>query len=238
MNHQPKNSKPLDWKKILVVIAILGIAGYRWYVDDPQAEPNDRAVATQNGDGQVGSGQAESDSQIPETLPGDFSDRQNSSSRSGSTAAGSTPGASAGNGDSPVNQQRPPPESQFLVAIGKNQFQSPAGLIYGMGGGGEHRIDHVMRHAEDDPGRPAHGVFDGDRDDILKLLDEVYEMIKQKSKYVKTEKSQGNTAYTVSLGRQVGYEGGQKGKRSGNRGLRSVRLVLDGNRVITAYPYR
>jgi hypothetical protein len=38
--------------------------------------------------------------------------------------------------------------------------------------------------------------------------------------------------------RKVGYEGGQKGKRKGYPALENVKLILDGNRVITAYPSR
>ena len=72
--------------------------------------------------------------------------------------------------------------SEFFVSIGRTQLQSPAGLIYGMGGGGEHRVDHVMRHAKDDPSRPSHGVFDGDKESILRLIDEAYEMVKGNSR--------------------------------------------------------
>ena len=38
--------------------------------------------------------------------------------------------------------------------------------------------------------------------------------------------------------RKVGYEGGQKGKRKGYPSLQNVKLILDGNRVITSYPSR
>ncbi len=107
-----------------------------------------------------------------------------------------------------------------------------------MGGGGEHRVDHVMRHAKDDPSRPSHGVFDGDKESILRLIDEAYEMVKGNSKYVKTVPSQGRTEYTISMGRVIGYEGGQKGKRNNHKPLKSIRLILDGEQVITAYPYR
>ena len=204
-----KASKParLHWKKILIFAVLVLIAGYKWYTENSNSQPN-RQNDVANVD----------DSRYEAKLPSEFE----------VDAIGSTETASS-------SATR---EKEFLEPLGNNRFRSPAGLIYGMGSGGEHRIDHVMRHARDDPGRPAHGVFEGDRDSILQLLDEAYEMVKSRSKYVKSEPSRGNTAYTISMGREVGYDGGQKGKRNNHRSLKSIRLVLDENRVITAYPYR
>jgi hypothetical protein len=126
----------------------------------------------------------------------------------------------------------------FLQPAGGRNLKSPAGLIYGIGPDGEHRLDHVMRHAQDDLDRPSHGVFDGDQQTILQAIDDAYELVKSKSKFVKTDSSQGNTTHTVALGRRIGFEGGQKGQRSSNKPLKSIRLILDRERVITAYPYR
>ena len=127
-----------------------------------------------------------------------------------------------------------------MKEVGRNRFESPAGLLYTMGGGGEHRIDHVMRHATDMPSRPSHGVFigDGDRDTVLQLVDDAYELAKAKSPKAKHEESRGNDLWNVSMGRKVGFDGGQKGKRNGNKSLNSIRMILDGNRVITAFPVR
>ena len=255
---QPIKTKPIkfDWKKILIIAVILGIAGYKWYQEnktDPQRE-----VATTTVD----------DERYNAKLPDDFggkSNAQNSNSeKSNSTKSdsnkydaklpkldiGSTApkddnsfrsnGASKQNTSAKKQSNRNQKSSsgEFLTSIGRNKLKSPAGLIYGMGGGGEHRVDHVMRHGRDDTSRPSHGVFDGDKDTILAVIDEAYEMVKSKSKYVKSEASRGNMADTISMGRKVGYEGGQKGKRNNHRPLKSVRLILDGDRVITAYPYR
>jgi hypothetical protein len=44
------------------------------------------------------------------------------------------------------------------------------------------------------------------------------------------------TIYTVDLGKRIGFIGGQDGGRRRNPMARRVRLVLEGKRVITAYP--
>lgn len=128
-----------------------------------------------------------------------------------------------------------------MKEVGRDRFESPAGLLYTMGGGGEHRIDHVMRHAKDIPGRPAHGVFvgGGDRDTVLKLVDEAWGLAKSKSPKAKRADSQGKDAWTVNMGRKVGFDGGKKGERNGGRSLNSIKLILvKGNQVITAYPVK
>jgi hypothetical protein len=127
-----------------------------------------------------------------------------------------------------------------LKEVGRDRYQSPAGLLYTMGPRGEHRIEHVMRHAQDQPNRPAHGVFmgNGDQDAVLKIIDDAYELVTSKSPRAKYESSQGNDKYDVDMQRKVGFEGGKKGQRSNNRALNSVRMILDGNRVITAFPVR
>ena len=115
---------------------------------------------------------------------------------------------------------------------------SPEGLLYTMGPKGEHRVDHVMRHGDDMPNRPVHSVFEGDKNDILALIDEAYSLVKANSPQVRSSDSRGNQAHTIKMQRKVGYEGGQKGRRKGYPVLKSVKLILDGNRVITAYPVR
>lgn len=218
MNFQSSKPGKPGWKKILIVAVILLIAGYQWYSENAKRKDvqNDIAVVDVN------------DSRYDARLPEEFE-------AGNPNGAVGSPKVEAASSQSDSSTRR---SADLFVSVGRNKLKSPAGLIYGMGGGGEHRVDHVMRHAKDDPSRPSHGVFDGDKDSILRLIDEAYEMVKSNSRYVKTESSQGNTAYTISMGRVVGYEGGQKGKRSNHKRLKSIRLILDGNRVITAYPYR
>jgi hypothetical protein len=125
-----------------------------------------------------------------------------------------------------------------LQSTGPRTWQSPAGLIYTMGPGGQHRIDHVMRHASDDPDRNVHGVFDADeQDDVLALLDEAYGLIQAGSERVRRQPSDdGRTEYTIEMSGRIGYVGGRSGARQGHPQTNRLNLILDGQRVITAYP--
>ena len=117
--------------------------------------------------------------------------------------------------------------------------RSPAGLIYTKNRR-ETRIEHVMRHAKDNQSRPVHGVFDANSEtDVLALIDEAYELVKQNSNLVKGQKSQQDSSrmeYWVNMQRRIGMVGGQKGKRDNFPAANYVKLVLADNRVITAYP--
>ena len=127
-----------------------------------------------------------------------------------------------------------------LKEVGRDRYETPAGLLYTMGPRGEHRIEHVMRHAKDQPNRPVHGVFTGggDQDAVLQIVDDAYSLVKSKSPRAKYESSDGKDKYDVDMQRKVGFDGGQKGKRNNQRSLNKVRMILDGNRVITAFPVR
>ncbi len=130
----------------------------------------------------------------------------------------------------------------YLTPTGKkNRLRSPAGLVYGESRG-EHRVDHVMRHAKDDRNRPVHSVFNGDKAQILKIIDEAYELIKSKSNRVKTkpdERLDFRVEHTVDMRRKIGYLGGQRGRRENYPPRSKLTLVLDnGKFVVTAYPDR
>lgn len=218
MNIQASKPTKIHWKKALVFAIIVLIAGYKWYSENAKrSDLSGNDVVVEIDDDRYGANHP---------LEFESTSHQSSGGRSQTETVSNKRASSA---------KRP---AKFLVSLGNNKFKSPAGLVYGMGGGGEHRVEHVMRHAKDDASRPSHGVFGGDKESILELLDEAYELIKNQSRYVKSERSRGNTAYTVSMGRVIGFEGGQKGKRSNHKPLKSIRLILDGDMVITAYPYR
>lgn len=119
------------------------------------------------------------------------------------------------------------------------RFESPAGLIYGPSSEGN-RIDHVMRHAVDDPDRPQqHGVFDvQDKQGVLMLLDEAYEYCQQKASNVSVSREGDRTVYTVNMGRRIGYVGGRIGKQKQFPACEKIILVLTDRNVITAYPVR
>lgn len=124
----------------------------------------------------------------------------------------------------------------LLADQGNDRFLSPAGLLYVPGSQEGHRLKHVERHIADDPGRPgSHGVFDGGMADALATIDKAYRKAQTGTQTSKQEEG-GRTIYTVDMGGRVGYVGGRDGRRRKNPMARRVRLVLERNRVITAYP--
>lgn len=125
----------------------------------------------------------------------------------------------------------------FLRPVGNDIFESPAGLRYARGSAQGHRLKHVLAHARDNPERSGqHGVFDpGDDLTVFQLVDEAYEQACAGTQ-TKTKREGKRTVYTVDLGRRIGYVGGQSGKRRNHPPARHVRLVLQGQNVITAFP--
>lgn len=149
---------------------------------------------------------------------------------SNSTNSGSAAESNTSAGTSTKSQS----DQQVLTRVGKD-FKSKEGLVYRAGSSrGGH--DHVLLHAKDNLSKPVHGVFD-DKSQIFALADEAYKKIKSGSRDVQTSKQGSRTAYTVKMGRRIGYKGGRSGKQQGQPKLTRITLVLvEGNRVITAYP--
>ena len=134
-------------------------------------------------------------------------------------------------------QPKAAPALGQLNEIRKNVFESTAGLRYVPGSADNHRLRHVMQHAKDDTTKPVHGVFEGNRDQILAVIDEAYLKVAKGGRDVHREAQNDRLVYTVNLGRKIGYMGGSEGKRTNNPACRYVRMVLeDGNVVISAYP--
>jgi hypothetical protein len=131
------------------------------------------------------------------------------------------------------------PKLGELRDIGGKVFQSTAGLYYRPGSQEGHRIRHILRHHQDNPDRPVHGVFDGDRNEVFAVIDEAYlYTFDHGPPRVSTEQDDGRTIYRVDLGRRIGYVGGQSGRRQRHPAARHVQLILEGTNVITAYPVR
>ena len=150
--------------------------------------------------------------------------RNTSKSSAKSTASKTTPGK--------------PPLGK-LTDKGRRVYESTAGLLYTPGSAEGHRIDHLMRHAKDQPDRRgSHGVFDGGREAVFAVLDEAYMKIRSGGRGVRKSKQDNRMVYTVDLRRRIGYIGGQSGKRRNNPPVNHVRIVLEGKRVITAYPLK
>lgn len=123
-------------------------------------------------------------------------------------------------------------------SIGKNHWLSPAGLSYrGLDSEGETRIEHVKRHVDDIPNRTgSHGVFDGNSDQAFAVIDEAWEKIKRSG--IRPEKQGNRWAYTVPMGRRVGYLGGRSGADRNHPTLSNVFIVVeaDTSNVVTAFP--
>jgi len=119
-----------------------------------------------------------------------------------------------------------------------DEYISPAGLRYTRGSEEGHRLDHLARHLKDQPDRPGrHGVFQADMPQVLIWLDEAYGRANQRAKGTKTRKEDGRTVVEVSFAKPIGYIGGRDGGRQGHPESKRLRMVLDGDRVITAFPF-
>lgn len=127
--------------------------------------------------------------------------------------------------------------AELLEPLGGRRYRSPAGLVYGPGSAHGHRFDHVMAHGEDEPDRVGqHGVFDpGDPRTVIATIDEAYSQALA-DRDTETERDDRRTIYAVDLRRPVGYIGGQSGARKGHPTARRVKLVVEGERLITAFP--
>ncbi|WP_437188220.1 hypothetical protein SH668x_001653 [Planctomicrobium sp. SH668] len=130
------------------------------------------------------------------------------------------------------------PEPVELKSTGKNKWVSPAGVRYeGLDPDGNTRKEHVLRHAEDDPDRPGpHGVFDGGEDLTFAWVDLAWKKVQ--SDKISPDTESGRDAYTVPMGRRVGFLGGETGKRRKNPPLTTIFIVVrrGTSEIITAFP--
>ena len=125
-----------------------------------------------------------------------------------------------------------------MTDIGGGVKRSTAGLRYTPGSEEGHRLKHVLRHDNDIPDRPgSHGVFDGDAETLLAVIDEAYLLAKQGGPRVKTERQGDRQVHEVDLRRRIGFVGGQVGERRRHPPATRVRLILEGDRVISAFPF-
>ena len=126
----------------------------------------------------------------------------------------------------------------FLTEVGRNRFESPAGLVYGPGSEEGHRLKHIERHLEDQPKRPgSHGVFEGDMHAFLVAIDDAYSRAKRGDKGTKKIQDEGSTIYEASFKKPIGFLGGQEGGRKRNPPLKQLRIVVRGKSLITAFPF-
>ena len=131
------------------------------------------------------------------------------------------------------------PAKRFeMIEVTPGTWVTTAGLRYtGRDAQGLTRKAHVLRHAKDQPNRAgSHGVFDADGDEVFKVIDEAWGMIKTKNIRPNTEGD--SQTYTIPMGRRVGYLGGKNGARRKHPALRSVFIVVrkGTKNVVTAFP--
>ncbi len=112
--------------------------------------------------------------------------------------------------------------SRIKLSYDKNAgtWKTPAGLVYGEDRKFGNRIKHVLAHGEPDPTKTTHSVFNVEKHEILGLIDEAWRIKNG------TGVPQGNrTKFVVDMGRVVGTNGQHK-----------IRIIVEGNKIITAFP--
>ena len=128
---------------------------------------------------------------------------------------------------------------QILSSKSRGVYQSPSGLRYTRGSQHGHRLKHLMAHTKDEPGRPGqHGVFDSDDPiEVVALVDEAY-LQAQAGRDTRTRREDERIIYDVNLRRRIGYIGGESGNRRNRPVAKHLRMVVEGDRLITAFPVK
>lgn len=152
---------------------------------------------------------------------------------------------SSGRGSPPELKVAAQPQSEndgrlygLLRELADDDFVSPAGLRYTRGSQEGHRLKHLARHLQDQPDRPGrHGVFQADMRQVLLWLDEAYQRGMQGKKGTKKRQEDGRTIIEATFAKPLGFIGGRDGKRQGHPPSKRLRIVLDEDRVITAFPF-
>lgn|GEM_PF-2016967 len=133
----------------------------------------------------------------------------------------------------------PAGDLEKIFRSGRGTYVSPAGLRYTRGSKQGHRLKHLMAHARDEPDRPGqHGVFQSNAvGEVVVVVDEAY-LQAQTGRDTRTRREAERIIYDVNLRRPVGYIGGTSGNRKNHPVAKHLRLVVDGDRLITAFPVR
>lgn len=129
--------------------------------------------------------------------------------------------------------------SDVLTETGRDTYRSTAGLRYTRGSQHGTRLAHLMSHTRDESDRVGqHGVFDSDDPaTVVRLVDEAY-VKALAGEDSKSDREGDQTVYMIDMKRRVGYVGGQSGNRRGKPPAHYIRLVVQGDRLITAFPVR
>jgi hypothetical protein len=152
-----------------------------------------------------------------------------------STASKSTNERSAAAEETDTTDDSP---YSILKSSGSEVYVSEAGLRYTRGSEEGHRIKHLERHLQDMPNRSGnHGVFAGTWRDTLGWIDEAYRRSREGDSKTKVRKEDNRSVIETEFSNTIGYVGGREGGKQGKPPTRRLRLVVEGDRFITAFPY-
>ncbi len=129
-------------------------------------------------------------------------------------------------------------QPSILERIGEDTYALPSGLKFTRGSAEGHRLKHLERHLQDHPSRPGpHGVFLGDLEHALQCIDEAYRLAMEGDDRAQVRQQQDRTVIEVAFPQPIGYVGGSEGERRGHPPARRLRLIVQGDRFITGFPY-
>ncbi len=117
-------------------------------------------------------------------------------------------------------------EFEILESIGNGEWKSPQGLIYGQGSKHGNRINHILEHANPNPSKPLHSVFNTSKNDVLSLIDEAWA---KRTGVKPIIQANGNAVYNIKMGRIIGTDGETQ-----------IRIVVESNtsKIVTAFPVK
>jgi hypothetical protein len=188
--------------------------------------------------GSASNGTANSDSRS--SKPPESKTTPSAASKPTPSSASKTTGSTANNSANKASTADPPAADakyRILKPVGRDRYESPAGLIYAPGSEEGHRLEHIAKHLRDEPDRPgSHGVFDGDMSAFLVAIDDAYKRAKGHAKGTKSRVEDGATILEAPFDQPIGYLGGTEGARRKYPKLKRMRIVLRDRNLITAFP--
>ncbi len=111
-----------------------------------------------------------------------------------------------------------------LKKIGENTWESAAGLVYkGVDYNGLNRIEHVLLHTQPNPAKKLHTVFNVERNEVFKLIDEAW--LKRGAPLV----DRGRDVYLIPMNKKIGVNG-----------EKAIKIVTESKsrEIISAYPVK
>ena len=130
-------------------------------------------------------------------------------------------------------KQEQPPAARMGTRISPTTWRTRNGLLIDEGT----TLQRLLSHAKDDMSQPDHGVFAaGSR--LIGALDAAFATMKSTHDW-EIESQQGSRrTVTVEVGPNLGWIGGRTGAALGRPVTSHVQMVMDGDKVLDAYPVR